>query len=147
MPGSPSEAVAALPRVGLDDALARLRESDTPVWVASSDGVPVDRSESRPARVALVLGNEAAGVSAPILAAADRVVAIPIREEVDSLNAAVAGTAGLSFLKLGGEEVQYQVKFEDNLEMDVLALTETLIDTPASVSLTTPRALASSTNG
>lgn len=74
-----------------DDALARLRESDTPVWVASSDGVPADRTESGPGRVALVLGNEAAGVSASILAAADRVVAIPMRGEVESLNAAVAG--------------------------------------------------------
>ncbi len=47
------------------------------------------------------------------------------------LNAAVAGTAGLDVLKLGGEEVQYQVKLEDNLDLDILALTETLIDTPS----------------
>lgn len=46
------------------------------------------------------------------------------------MNAAVAGTAGLGFIKLGGEEVQFQVKLEDNLELDVLALRETLIDTP-----------------
>jgi hydrophobic/amphiphilic exporter-1 (mainly G- bacteria), HAE1 family len=47
------------------------------------------------------------------------------------MNAAVAGSAGLGFLKLGGDEVQFQVKLEDNLELDILALTETLIDTPA----------------
>jgi len=47
------------------------------------------------------------------------------------MNAAVAGTAGLGFIKLGGEEVQFQVKLEDNLEIDVLALRETLIDTPS----------------
>jgi TrmH family RNA methyltransferase len=74
-----------------DDALVWLRESDTPLWVAASDGEPVGRAEPRPGRVALVLGNEAAGVSAPILEAADRVVAIPMRGEVESLNAAVAG--------------------------------------------------------
>jgi len=44
--------------------------------------------------------------------------------------AAVAGNARLGYLKLGGEEVQYQVKLEANQEMDVLALTETLVDTP-----------------
>lgn len=46
------------------------------------------------------------------------------------LNAAVAGVAGLDFLKLGGEEVQFQVKHADNLELDVLGLLETLVDTP-----------------
>jgi TrmH family RNA methyltransferase len=74
-----------------DDALAWLRQSRTPVWVAASDGVPLDRTESRPGRLALVLGNEGAGVSTPILEAADRVVAIPMRREVESLNAAIAG--------------------------------------------------------
>ena len=39
--------------------------------------------------------------------------------------AAIGGSCGLDFLKLGGEEVQFQVKFADNLDMDILALTET----------------------
>jgi TrmH family RNA methyltransferase len=74
-----------------DDVQARLRERNTPVWVAEADGEVVERREPRPDRVALVLGNEGAGVSAPIRAAADRVVAIPMRGEVESLNAAIAG--------------------------------------------------------
>ncbi|HSG08460.1 MAG TPA: efflux RND transporter permease subunit [Longimicrobiales bacterium] len=49
---------------------------------------------------------------------------------VNRLVAAVAGNARLGYLKLGGEEVQYQVKLEANQDMDVLALTETLVDTP-----------------
>lgn len=57
--------------------------------------------------------------------------ALTVSDLTSRLNAVVAGSAGVSVLKLGGEEVQYQVKFEDNLEMDVLALTEALIDTPA----------------
>ncbi|MEM7415552.1 MAG: efflux RND transporter permease subunit [Gemmatimonadota bacterium] len=57
--------------------------------------------------------------------------ALTVSDLTARLNAVVAGTAGIDVLKLGGEEVQYQVKFEDNLEMDVLALTEALIDTPA----------------
>ena len=49
---------------------------------------------------------------------------------VNRLLAAVAGNARLGYLKLGGEEVQYQVKLEANQDMDVLQLTETLVDTP-----------------
>jgi HAE1 family hydrophobic/amphiphilic exporter-1 len=49
---------------------------------------------------------------------------------VAGLQAAVGGNARLGRLKLGGEEVQYQVKLEDNEDMDVLELSETLIDTP-----------------
>ena len=55
---------------------------------------------------------------------------LTVDDLIGKLNAAVGGTAGLRVLKLGGEEVQYQVKLEGNLEMDVLALNETLIDTP-----------------
>ncbi len=74
-----------------EDVLARLREWNTPVWAAEADGDILERAEPGPPRVALVLGNEGAGVSAPIRAAADRVVAIPMRGEVESLNAAIAG--------------------------------------------------------
>jgi len=49
---------------------------------------------------------------------------------VNRLAAAVGGNARLGYLKLGGEEVQYQVKLEANEDMDVLALNETLVDTP-----------------
>lgn len=49
---------------------------------------------------------------------------------VARMNAAVGGSAQLGSLKLGGEEVQYEVKLADNEEMDVLALRETLIDVP-----------------
>lgn len=55
---------------------------------------------------------------------------LTVDDLVGRLNAAVAGTAGLSRLKLGGEEVQFQVKLADNLETDILDLRETLIDTP-----------------
>jgi HAE1 family hydrophobic/amphiphilic exporter-1 len=55
---------------------------------------------------------------------------LTVQDLIGRLNAAVGGSAGIGFLKLGGEEVQYQVKLEDNLDMDILDLTETLIDTP-----------------
>jgi HAE1 family hydrophobic/amphiphilic exporter-1 len=55
---------------------------------------------------------------------------LTVDDLVGRLNAAVAGTAGLGFIKLGGEEVQIQVKLEDNLDLDIVGLRETLIDTP-----------------
>ncbi|HIF22609.1 MAG TPA: efflux RND transporter permease subunit [Gemmatimonadetes bacterium] len=55
---------------------------------------------------------------------------LTVNELVSSVGRAVGGSAQLGTVKLGGEEVQYQVQLEDNLDMDVLALQETLIDTP-----------------
>ncbi len=56
---------------------------------------------------------------------------LTVEDLVKRLRTAVGGSAGFSFLKLGGEEVQYQVKLEENEDMDVLALRETLVDTPS----------------
>ena len=55
---------------------------------------------------------------------------LTIQDLVRSMNATVGGAAQLDYVKLGGEEVQYQVKLDANVDMDVLQLTETLIDTP-----------------
>ena len=55
---------------------------------------------------------------------------LTVEELVVRINQAVGGSAQLGTVKLGGEEVQYQVKLADNVDMDVLALKETLIDTP-----------------
>lgn len=74
-----------------DEVVPRLHALNAPVWVAEADGEMVARTEPRLDRVALVLGNEGAGVSAPIRAVADRVVAIPMIGETESLNAAIAG--------------------------------------------------------
>lgn len=49
-------------------------------------------------RVALVLGNEGAGISAPVLASADRRVGIPLRGRAESLN--VAAAAAILFHEL-----------------------------------------------
>ncbi|MBT8462779.1 MAG: RNA methyltransferase [Gemmatimonadetes bacterium] len=76
---------------GWDDVLARLRQWGTPVWVAEADGDIVGRGDPRPRHVAVVLGNEGEGVSVRVRAAADRIIAIPMRGEVESLNAAIAG--------------------------------------------------------
>jgi TrmH family RNA methyltransferase len=57
---------------------------------SAAGGEPAERG-STPAAVALVLGNEGAGVSESVLDAADGVVGIPLLGSTDSLNVAMAG--------------------------------------------------------
>jgi len=62
-------------------------------WVTAADGEPLGqgRAPARPrAPVALVLGNEGAGVGSALAGAAHRRVAIPLDRGVESLNVAVA---------------------------------------------------------
>lgn len=56
---------------------------------------------------------------------------LAVEDVVEGIGAAAAGDARLDYLKLGGEEVQIQVKLARNQDLDVLALQETLIPTPA----------------
>lgn len=73
------------------EAAARLRERGARIWAADAGGRPFERDDDAPERLALVLGNEASGVSAPVLAEADRTVSVPMAGRVESLNVAVAG--------------------------------------------------------
>jgi RNA methyltransferase, TrmH family len=72
-------------------AWSRLQRSE--IWVADAAGERIEQlpgsSPERPP-VALVVGNEGAGVSPSLELAADRRVAIPLRRGVESLNVAVA---------------------------------------------------------
>jgi TrmH family RNA methyltransferase len=72
-------------------AWARLQRAE--LWVADTSGDPVDRLAGRDqgrSAVALVVGNEGAGVSPSLDAAADRRIAIPLAPGAESLNVAVA---------------------------------------------------------
>ena len=69
------------------------RASRLPLWIAAADGDPLDRPDrpDRPdLRLALVLGNEGAGVGPGLSAAAQRRVAIRLRPGAESLNVAIA---------------------------------------------------------
>lgn len=83
-----------LPAVAADtDALlAWVAERGAEVWVAAADGTPPGPPGRRGGRVpvALVVGNEGAGVGAVLAAAARRRVAIPLAPGAESLNVAVA---------------------------------------------------------
>jgi TrmH family RNA methyltransferase len=71
-----------------EDVAAFLQRTSTPLWAADAGGDPVPAEA--PPRLALVVGNEGAGLSGPVRAAAERVVSLPITKAVESLNVAVA---------------------------------------------------------
>lgn len=74
-------------------ALDWLREHPVRLLVASSDGISLARLRPEGDRpLALVLGNEGAGVRPELRAAADAMVAVAMHEAVESLNVGVAGS-------------------------------------------------------
>jgi TrmH family RNA methyltransferase len=74
-----------------------LRAHEIPVWSADPSGEPIDAIDA-PARLALAVGNEGAGLSPEALARSERRIAIPIEPGVESLNVAVA--AGILLYQL-----------------------------------------------
>ncbi len=81
-----------------DTLLDWLHRRGVAVWATTMDGEPLTRDVPE-AVVALVLGNEGAGIDSALLAAAARRVSIPIRPDAESLNVAVA--AGILLHHLG----------------------------------------------
>jgi TrmH family RNA methyltransferase len=76
----------------LDALRAHLAAFDIPLWATGAHGTPIDALlETLPApdRLAIAVGNEGAGISSALFDAAERTVALPIRD-VESLNVAVA---------------------------------------------------------
>jgi tRNA G18 (ribose-2'-O)-methylase SpoU len=69
---------------------------------SSSNTLDEFLESDRPARIALLIGTEGAGLSDEAMAVADRSVRIPIRDAVDSLNLAVACGIVLSRLSHEG---------------------------------------------
>ncbi|HZG43037.1 MAG TPA: RNA methyltransferase [Longimicrobium sp.] len=74
---------------GWEEAGAWLAEHRFQTLASAAGGEPVPRPA--PARAALVMGNEGAGISAETRARADRVVGISLRGRAESLNVAAAG--------------------------------------------------------
>jgi TrmH family RNA methyltransferase len=77
--------------------LAWLQANAVALWGADAHGEPV-AGTAPPARLAIAVGNEGAGLSAAVRDAADRLVALPMAAGVESLNVAVA--AGITLYAL-----------------------------------------------
>jgi TrmH family RNA methyltransferase len=73
------------------------RERSIAIWAADASGEAIDGLRP-PSRLAIVVGNEGAGLSAPSRARAERLVALPLSAMVESLNVAVA--AGILLYEL-----------------------------------------------
>ncbi len=73
----------------LDEVLNYLDRVKLQLWATAADGAPLNRGDA-PARLAIAVGNEGAGLSAEIRAKAQRTVSLPISGSVESLNVAVA---------------------------------------------------------
>lgn len=84
-------ALFRLPHLHADDVavLHWLSSNQVALWATAMDGEPI-LSGAPPAPIAIVLGNEGAGVRDDLLARADRRVSIPIAPIAESLNVAVA---------------------------------------------------------
>jgi TrmH family RNA methyltransferase len=83
-----------LPSVATDTDrfLEWARQHGVRLWVTTADGEPLARGVGALPRppIALVLGNEGAGVGSTLVAAADRRLAIPLAAGAESLNVAIA---------------------------------------------------------
>jgi len=81
----------------LSDLVAFLESEGVELWGADAAGDPVDEA-SPPARLALAVGNEGAGLSSSVRERAARMVSLPISGRIESLNVAVA--AGILLYQL-----------------------------------------------
>jgi TrmH family RNA methyltransferase len=84
------------PVVQLDDGpfIAWARERSVTLWAAAADGVPLARAlgtrQSHQELIAVIVGNEGAGIRPQLNAIAAQRVAIPLARGAESLNVAVA---------------------------------------------------------
>jgi TrmH family RNA methyltransferase len=78
-----------------------LEGSERELWCADSRGEPLGRSRASRPPVALVLGNEGAGVSDAVLSESVRTISVPLQRPVDSLNVGVAGAILMDRLREG----------------------------------------------
>jgi TrmH family RNA methyltransferase len=90
------------PVVSLDDAafIAWARKRGVMLWAAAADGTPLHRALSETARgkeggrgdtpIAVIVGNEGAGIRPQLNAVSTKRVAIPLAQGAESLNVAVA---------------------------------------------------------
>nr|MDD6335038.1 RNA methyltransferase [bacterium] len=72
-------------------AVQALKDSGIALWAAAMHGENFFARVETPERLAIVIGNEARGVGAEVLAVS-LVYSLPMRGKVESLNAAMAGT-------------------------------------------------------
>lgn len=81
-----------------DELLAFLARHEVPLWGAAAAGRPID-AVVPPARLALAVGNEGAGLKPSVRDACAALVALPMTPGVESLNVSVAAGIALYALR------------------------------------------------
>jgi TrmH family RNA methyltransferase len=74
---------------GVDEVLSFVERKRIDLWATDASGEALDRTDA-PLRLAIAVGNEGSGLSPAIRAKARRTVSLPIADNVESLNVAVA---------------------------------------------------------
>lgn len=74
---------------GVDDVFSFLERKRIDLWATDAKGEALERANA-PLRLAIALGNEGSGISPVIRAKARRTISLPIADNVESLNVAVA---------------------------------------------------------
>ncbi len=82
---------------GVEETLESLNRQSVKLWATGTEGNPLD-GKGAPAKLAIAVGNEGAGISSSIREKAERTVSLPISGDVESLNVAVA--AGILLYEL-----------------------------------------------
>lgn len=72
-----------------ESLMSFLARENADLWGADTDGTPVDQVQP-PARLALAVGNEGAGLSSSMRAQVKQLISLPISGAVESLNVSVA---------------------------------------------------------
>ena len=88
-------------REGLSSAIKTLKKEGIPIVAADMDGRPVWDVNLKGA-LAVILGGESKGVSPTLRNKSDRIVSVPLQNNLDSLNVSV--TAGIIFFEKRRQE-------------------------------------------
>jgi TrmH family RNA methyltransferase len=73
----------------LEDLLSFLKRKQIELWATDTTGTALEKAGA-PVRLAIAVGNEGSGLSPSVRAKAHRTVSLPIAQNVESLNVAVA---------------------------------------------------------
>lgn len=83
----------------LQTAISELKADGFSIWATALDGATYYQEVPLDEKIALVLGNEGAGVSEEIISKADKIVKIPIYGLAESLNVSVAAGILMYYVK------------------------------------------------
>src|SRR5699024_5053942 len=88
-------------QTNLPEQVARLKTEGFNIWATALKNAKIYHQIEEDEKVAIIVGNEGAGIQTSLLQAADTIVTIPIYGQAESLNVSVA--AGILMYYVKGE--------------------------------------------